>query len=332
MLDSIFEPFTQVNASRDGTGSGLGIGLALVKSLVEMHGGSVAAASDGPGKGSEFTVRLPVCVVADYRRPKPAGRADTAGAAPPLQVLVVDDNRDLAESTVMFLEGQGHRTRLACDGATAISLAEQHRPDIVLLDIGLPDMDGHAVAARMRTNPHLREAIIIAVSGFKPDEHDGHLPHFNAHLVKPFRPEVLLELIRNKQPRESAQRILLIEDNQELARLTAELLRGHAQQVEIAFSGSEGIEKAKQFHPRIVLCDLNLPDMKGVEVARALRDTASATPLVLVGVSAASVEDLQAGHDSTVFDQFWSKPLTWGQVHELIHSLESDESAKGAGR
>jgi PAS domain S-box-containing protein len=331
-LNLIFEPFVQVNSPNSAAGaSGLGIGLALVKSLAEMHGGSVVASSPGLGQGSEFTLRLPVHEGSATSLPQRV-RNPPASAAPPRQVLLIDDNRDLAQSMAILLESQGHRVAMAHDGATGLSLAEQHCPDIVLLDLGLPDMDGQTVAARMRAIPVLQRTMIVAVSGFHLDEDERMTaPHFDAHLVKPLHSDQLLELMQNVKPDRNARRILLIEDNQELALLTAELFRQQGLEVEIALNGGEGIEKARRFRPRVVFCDLNLPDMRGRDVAQVLRAEDSTRPLLLVGVSAASLEEFRDGGNMG-FDLLWPKPLRWPQVDELLASLDNSQKSISASQ
>jgi CheY-like chemotaxis protein len=202
-LTMIFDPFVQVNPGLDRTGSGLGVGLTLVKKLAELHGGSITAASEGPGKGSEFTLRLPMLP----ETPQPGdGTSRQAGAAikpsGSWRILLVDDNSDLANSSAMFLESAGHQVVLAYDGKSALEMALRDKPDVVLLDLGLPDMTGYAVAERLRANGDLKDTPIVAVSGYKAGT-DGKAQKadFAAHLVKPVSPDQLLaivELLRQK--------------------------------------------------------------------------------------------------------------------------------------
>src|SRR5262249_52831389 len=147
MLERIFEPFTQVERSLDRAQGGLGIGLTLVQRLVAMQGGRVEVRSEGPGRGSEFVVRLPLAAPAEANGHKPA--APAAGPAP-RRVLVVDDNVDAAQTMGVLLEAAGHDVRLAHDGPGALEAARDYGPDVVLLDIGLPGMNGFEVAAGLR--------------------------------------------------------------------------------------------------------------------------------------------------------------------------------------
>jgi len=200
MLPKIFEMFTQVDRSLERSQGGLGIGLTLVKRLVEMHGGSVQAISEGLGRGSEFTVRLPLtqegaplAVVG----PKP----ETPHKTPPRRILVVDDNTDAAESLAQVLRLNGHEVRTAYDGPTALDLARAQVPEVVLLDLGLPGMNGVEVAQRMRQSLGLTDALLVALTGYGQDEDRRRSQEagFNAHLVKPVNLDAVLMLLARSQ-------------------------------------------------------------------------------------------------------------------------------------
>jgi signal transduction histidine kinase/DNA-binding response OmpR family regulator len=186
MLPNIFDLFTQVDRSIDRSEGGLGIGLTLVKRLVEMHGGSVRAYSAGPGKGSEFLVRLPALAeppsdaATEYDDKQSTGLASR-------RVLLVDDNVDAAESLATLLRLQGHDVRLAHDGVTALKTAESFQPEVVLLDIGLPGMDGYEVAERLRREVKLSDALLAALTGYGRDDdrRRSRAAGIDIHLVKP---------------------------------------------------------------------------------------------------------------------------------------------------
>jgi CheY-like chemotaxis protein len=196
-LAGIFEMFTQIESSLERSRSGLGIGLTLVKTLVEMHGGTVEAHSEGVGRGSEFVVRLPMLL--DVQAPlTPPAPAHLEGL--PVvrrRVLIVDDNKDAAEWLATLLSLSGHETHVAHDGVEAVKAAERLRPDAVLLDIGLPRIDGYEVCRRMRQQPWGRDLMIVALTGWGQDEdrQKSREAGFNTHLVKPVDDEVLLNLL-----------------------------------------------------------------------------------------------------------------------------------------
>ena len=186
VLPHIFEAFTHGEQPQARTRGGLGIGLTLAKRLVEMHGGTVAAESGGQDMGSTFVIRLPA--VADPAQALEA-RAESAPriGGSPLRTLIVDDNRDAADSLGMLLRTTGHEIRTAYDGLEALQVASEFRPEVVLLDIGLPKIDGHEVAQRLRREPWGRRMCLIAVTGWS-DESDrarSRAAGFDHHLVKP---------------------------------------------------------------------------------------------------------------------------------------------------
>ena len=194
MLARIFDLFLQVDGSIHRAQGGLGIGLSLVRSLVEMHGGEVEVRSEGLGKGSEFVVRLP-CRAAPASWPRP-GETDPARAGARHRILVVDDNEDAAESQAMLLQMAGHEVFVAFNGSAALDRAAAEQPAVVLLDIGLAGMDGLEVCRRLRAGGH-REAYIVAMTGFGQDEdrRRSREAGFDMHLVKPVDPAALMKLL-----------------------------------------------------------------------------------------------------------------------------------------
>jgi two-component system, sensor histidine kinase len=192
-LPQVFDMFMQVDRSTRRSQGGLGIGLTLVKSLVGMHGGTVEAKSDGPGLGSEFIVRLPVIA-------QPVAHAAPAHTLKPLparRILIVDDSRDGGESLAMLLRVLGAEVALAHSGRKALECVEDFKPDVVLLDIGMPGMDGYEVARRIRANPASRHISLIALTGWGQDEDRKRsvAAGFNHHLVKPADLEQLRQLL-----------------------------------------------------------------------------------------------------------------------------------------
>jgi PAS domain S-box-containing protein len=194
-IDSIFDMFMQVDRSSDRSQSGLGIGLTLVKRLVEMHGGSIEVHSAGEEQGSEFVVHLPIIS-------KPALTAAPVSRVTPeslsqRRILIVDDNRDSADSLAMLFEITGNQTYLAHDGVEALESIEKYHPEVVLLDIGLPKLDGHEVCRRVREQPWGKDIRIIALTGWgqEEDRRKSEEAGFNGHLVKPVDYDKLLALL-----------------------------------------------------------------------------------------------------------------------------------------
>jgi PAS domain S-box-containing protein len=194
-LPRLFEMFMQVDTSQERSREGLGIGLTLVKTLVEMQDGTVEAHSEGPGRGSEFVIRLPTVT----EMPRPLPRETTAEPLPavPRRILVVDDNEDAAEWLATVLRLHGHETHVAHDGLEAVTAAEQIRPDAVLLDIGLPRLDGYGACRRIRAQSWGRDLLLVALTGWGQDEdrQKSRDAGFDAHLVKPVDDEALLKLL-----------------------------------------------------------------------------------------------------------------------------------------
>jgi signal transduction histidine kinase/DNA-binding response OmpR family regulator len=207
MLTAVFDLFTQADRSLDRSQGGLGVGLTLVKRLVELHAGTVAAHSDGAGKGSEFVVRLPR--LGAPARPAAADRSfPVADPADRLTILLADDNVDGAESLATLLRLGGHDVRLAYDGRSALDLAASTRPDVVFLDIALPGVDGYEVARRLRAGDATRGIALIAVTGFGRDEdvQRARGAGFEHYLVKPVDPRLLMGLLGSLGRRVNAAR------------------------------------------------------------------------------------------------------------------------------
>ena len=199
-LDRIFEMFTQVERADHAAAGGLGIGLTLVKRLLQMHGGSIEARSAGEGQGSEFIVRLPTIDAPAHVAQPTAAPAEVPTEALVQRVLVVDDNADSAESLAMLLQMSGHEVFTAHDGEAAIQAADAHRPEVVLLDIGLPKVNGHDVCRHIRAQPWGRDIMLVALTGWGQDNdrRRSHEAGFDGHLVKPVGPDALLALLASR--------------------------------------------------------------------------------------------------------------------------------------
>jgi CheY-like chemotaxis protein len=204
-LQKLFEMFVQVDTAIERSRDGLGIGLTLVKTLVELHGGTVEVHSAGPGCGSEFIVRLATVPAAAESR-EIDQRAPAAGDAIVRRVLVVDDSVDAAESLAMLLAFEGHETHKAHDGAAAVRTAERVRPDVVLMDIGLPVLNGYEACRRIRGHAWGAPIVMVAITGWgqEEDREQSKAAGFDVHLVKPVDHNELLRVVGSPQPRASA--------------------------------------------------------------------------------------------------------------------------------
>jgi PAS domain S-box-containing protein len=201
MTSRAFALFAQAERTSDRTQGGLGIGLALVRNLVELHGGTVLAKSGGSGAGSEFTIRLPRRHAASLPSPN-THEAGAGASATSLRVLVVDDNQDAANMLALLLEASGHTALVEYDSRQGLARARAEQPDACLLDIGLPGMDGNELARRLRADPRTARAVLIAVTGYGQalDRRNTHEAGFDHHLVKPLDPAELTALLAAIRP------------------------------------------------------------------------------------------------------------------------------------
>ena len=209
MLPRIFEIFAQSNRALVRSQGGLGIGLSLVKGLVELHGGSIEARSDGPGQGSEFVVRLPIAGEKLGQEQARPGEDERPEPVTKCRILIVDDNQDSADSLAMFLKIKGYEVGTAYDGEQAVEAAEALRPDVVLLDIGMPNLDGYDACRRIRQQPWGQGMFLIALTGWGQEEDRRRTEEagFNQHMVKPVDPAVLMKLLASLSAKQGGQLI-----------------------------------------------------------------------------------------------------------------------------
>ncbi|MEO8017469.1 MAG: ATP-binding protein [Pseudomonadota bacterium] len=195
-LSKVFGMFAQLRSAQDHAAGGLGIGLALAKGIVELHGGRIEAASAGVGRGSRFTLKLPNAAPA--AADAPAGNVvRNGGGASNKRILLADDNRDAAESLAIILRLEGHEVELAHDGNSALRCYEERRPDVALLDIGMPMANGYEVARRIRATPSGKDVLLIAITGWAQDadKAESRAAGFDHHLTKPIEPDALINLL-----------------------------------------------------------------------------------------------------------------------------------------
>lgn len=205
MLDAVFGMFTQVDRTLEKANGGLGVGLSLVKGLVEMHGGSIKARSEGEGKGSEFAVRLPAASAPADPAPLPDAPAKNAEPDGRCRILLIDDNVDAADSLGQILELMDHEVRTAYDGESGIEAARAFRPDIVLCDIGMPKMNGYDTARALRSEAWGKDTVLVALTGWshEEDRRKSAEAGFDHHLVKPVEVDTLMALLADLRARQA---------------------------------------------------------------------------------------------------------------------------------
>ncbi len=198
LVPHIFDLFVQADKSTTRAQGGLGIGLTLARQLVEMHGGTIVASSEGPGQGSEFVVRLPLPAERDPGVPgTPRNELPTVPSVRARRVLVVDDDPDAGDSLAFVLRLEGHQVRVARGGPAAIEMADSYPPELVFLDLGMPGMDGYELARRLRKLPRLANTMLVALTGWGREEDRLRTREagFDHHLTKPAEPEALQKLL-----------------------------------------------------------------------------------------------------------------------------------------
>ena len=205
LASHIFERFVQGEQALQRASGGLGLGLAIAKNLVELHGGTIAVESEGIGRGSRFTVTLPI-VEAAAMAPAPTAEISPTSSLRPTRILVVDDNDDAANSLALVLRLEGHEVETAADGAAALSLLDRFAPEVAILDIGLPKMNGYELAGALRADPRTREVVLIALTGYGRDGDRRRAldAGFDEHLVKPVEFEKLLARLGELMARDAA--------------------------------------------------------------------------------------------------------------------------------
>lgn len=325
-LPTLFEMFSQVEGALSRSQGGLGIGLCLVKRLVEMHGGSIEAKSDGPGRGSEFVIRLPIVVEQTYPRPA-IHDVENAKLISNLRILVVDDNRDAAESLAMLLTAMGNNVHTAHDGEEAVAAARKFRPDVVLCDIGLPKLNGYEACRRMKEQAWDKKMILVAVTGWGQDEDRRRASEagFDYHMVKPVNLNNLCNILladrklsHTPTEKNGPLRVLIVDDMRDARHMLSTLLKASGHDVQTASDGLTAISVAFDFQPNVVLMDISMPGMSGLEVATQMRLEPKLKDVILIALTGNGDEDDRQRSLEAGFNHHLVKPPDISVIRELL--------------
>ncbi len=326
-LSHIFEAFVQVDTSWQQRQGGMGIGLSLVKEFVELHDGHVDVRSDG--KGSEFVVRLPIAAEVD----EPIASVQHPSITR-TRILVVDDNKDAAATLVMVLRLMGHEVHVAHGGEDAVAAAQTFRPTIVLMDIGMPNVDGYEACRRIRAESWGSDILMVAVTGWGSDEDKRRTRRvgFNRHLVKPVERDILEELIAEhghrslvnaSVPRQASLRILVVDDRRDATYMLQTLLTRDGHDVRTACDGPGGLAEAIEFQPDVVLLDIGLSGMSGLEVATRIRQQPTISDIVLIAMTGYGEESDRQRSFAAGFDHHLVKPADIRSVKKILLTVPS---------
>ena len=349
-LRHAFDRFRQADSSLTRSHGGLGIGLAIARHLTELHGGSIAAESAGPGLGSRFLIRLPAVAlgVEHATGPEPVILSHppvaVLGSLDGIRVLLVEDQWDSRELMAEILRSAGCVVEGAGSVAEALELLADARPDVLVSDIGMPGEDGYSLLRRLRQgDPRYSRIPAIAVSAYAREEDRIRAlsAGFQMHLVKPFDPAELLAAVGRVAgerrvppeggPMPNALQVLVIEDDPDLGEGLKRLLELAGYDVELAGDGPSGIERALERRPRVALVDLGLPGLDGYGVARKLRSLVPREELTLVALSGlARADDLGRAVESG-FDEYLEKPLSFERLDAFLGARLGAARGPGAG-
>ncbi|SFJ42756.1 response regulator [Planctomicrobium piriforme] len=334
LLDKVFEMFTQVDRTLEKTTGGLGIGLALVKGVVEMHGGTIVAKSEGEGRGSEFVVRLPVLLSAVQNVTSEAADEPVV-ASSHRRILVADDNLDSAASLGKLLELLGNYVQTANDGLQAVDLAESFRPDVILLDIGMPKLNGYEAARRIRAQAWGQATMLVALTGWgqEEDRKKSADAGFDHHLVKPVElaalekilaaPAALTPSTDRSNPAAASLRVLVVDDMRDATHILRTLLKAAGHVVRTAFDGPNGLAAALEFRPEVAILDISLPGMSGLELAKRIREQATLHDIVLIAMTGYGDEaDRQRSFDAG-FNHHLVKPADISVVLKILATVSA---------
>jgi CheY-like chemotaxis protein len=317
--EKIFDRFYRADHPLVQEVAGTGLGLSIVKSFVEMHGGKIWVESE-PGRGSTFSFTLPLAGRGKELKEFPAPFPSSLSLAPSKQILVVEDEPDIAELIRYHLEGNGYRVTTADRGEEALAKTHQEKPDLITLDIRLPDIDGFEVLQRLKSDEETADIPVVIVS-IVPDREDGFRLGAVDYVTKPIDEGRLLSAIGAILPKEDS--ILVVDDDRDTTRLVQEVLGRAGFTVRAANNGFEALAVARQEQPGLILLDLKMPGLDGYEVLKHLkRDRATQDIPVIVVTGSVTDEEVKRKKVLALgAAQFLTKPFAIDDFVEEIRQV-----------
>lgn len=326
-LPNVFDRFRQADSSITRRHGGLGLGLAIVKHIVELHGGVISAESQGEGLGASFCVRLPLLL--DKTKLLLAGSDAADMRLDASRILVVDDDADMREVLARLLTESGAEVLAVESGAIALQQFPLWNPTLVISDISMPDMDGYSLMRELRKADQRPPAIALTAFSRAEDRISALEAGFDLHISKPVNPRELLcstYSLLNRHRRHEKQlspspknlRVLVVDDDPDSANSLAALMRISGHEARAAYCGGDAIRMAMEFSPDVVLCDLELPDLDGCEVAGRLRAAPELSGVLLIAATGRGLEKDRDRCRSAGFDHHLIKPIEHTALLELL--------------
>ncbi len=326
-LPNVFDRFRQADSSITRRHGGLGLGLAIVKHIVDLHGGVISAESQGEGLGASFSVRLPLQL--DKMRMLLHGGETADTRLDDFRILVVDDDPDMRQVLARLLTECGAQVMAVESGAAAIREIPRWNPALLISDISMPDMDGYSLLRELRKADLRPPAIALTAFSRAEDRIAALEAGFDLHISKPVNPRELLCSARSllnrhrsqdtQRPRDVANlRVLVVDDDPDSANSLAALMRISGHDAKAAYSGGDALRMAREFSPDVILCDLELPDLNGCEVASQLRASPESSGILLIAATGRGLEKDRARCRNAGFDHHLTKPIEHAALLELL--------------
>jgi PAS domain S-box-containing protein len=338
-LPHVFEPFRQADASASRRHGGLGLGLAIVQHVVDLHGGSVHAHSDGPGTGAAFTIRLPLLMGRERQKDESGAASGLAGALRGLRVLIVEDNKDTRELLTVILGNHGAEVRTAASTAAALESFLIEKPHVLVCDIGLPGEDGYGLIRRIRSlKPEEgNEVPALALSAYTrlEDRQQALAAGFQIHLPKPVNPTVLTRAIADlaaghvaaveevgiARDAHASFRIMVVDDAKDVANIFTIVLQDLGHEVHTFYDGLTALNQISSLRPNVVFSDISMRGMSGYELAKRIRATPELERILLVAMTGFDPSEIGGEALRAGFDYHLVKPISVSKLKEFFREL-----------